>query len=113
MGGTLFGDGVRRIWGSRGVSGAPGSPQDRPVVDVDVAGDRHRAAGDMNAVGACGKERRVRGRGVKAEGDRRALSAQDSSGPHPPSPLSSFSMLFGFLSCVHSVFLVFSLVPFL
>lgn len=59
--GTLFRGGVRRLRGSRGVSGAPCSPQYWPIVDVDVAGDSHRPAGDMNAVGPCGKGGRVRG----------------------------------------------------
>lgn len=59
--GTLFRGGVWRFWGSRGVSRAPCSPQYWPVVDVDVASDSHRPAGDMNAVGTCGKGSRVRG----------------------------------------------------
>lgn len=59
--GTLFRDGVWRLWGSWGVPRAPCSPQYRPIVDVDVAGDSHRPTGDMNAIGTCRKESRVRG----------------------------------------------------
>lgn len=59
--GTLFRNGVWRLRGHWGVSRAPCSPQHWPVVDVDVASDSHRPAGDMNAVGTCGEGGRVRG----------------------------------------------------
>lgn len=58
---TLFRDGVWRLWGSRGVSRAPCSPQYWPIVDIDVASDSHRPASDMNAIGTYGKGSRRRG----------------------------------------------------
>lgn len=59
--GTHFRDRVWRLGGSRGVSRALGPPQHWPIVDVDIASDSHRPAGDMNTVGTCGKRGSVSG----------------------------------------------------
>lgn len=87
--GTLFGNGIWRLRGRRGVSRTSCSPQYGSIVDVDIASDSHRPAfANNNAIGTCGKG--GRGRGAEGHcGGRKACVPPALVPLHPECPHSS------------------------